>query len=293
MPQDAGVACLSGSPPSTIYSEGLPSRSPNVSERRDAIVERDRTTLVPFSIEAPFIGKVNDMKNRRRDFLKSSVAALALVLAAGLAQAAPKVLPPHSNAFGMGYDEHAAAWLEWITSIPNASSPLFDVDGSYGAVGQGGKVWFLAGNTGGTMTRTITVPVGKAMFFPVINYFWVNTPELGDEPWSPEQEAFARSVLASYMDTTQGLVLQIDGRTIPNVYEFLRVNSAVGTCMLPPPADNLFGANGGPHPCVADGFWALLPPMSAGKHTIRFAGQIPDAGFSLDLTYHVTVRRGH
>jgi hypothetical protein len=233
------------------------------------------------------------MRKTHREILKSTVVALAFVLVTGLAQAAPKVLPPHSTAFGMGYAEHAAAWLEWITSIPNASSPLFDVDGSYGAVGQGGKVWFLAGNTGGSMTRSVTVPVGKAYFFPVVNYFWVNTPEWGDAPWSPEQEAFARSVLAGYIDTAQNLVLQIDGRNVPNVYEFLRVNSAVGTCMLPPPADNLFGANAGPHPCVADGFWALLPPLSVGKHTIRFAGQIPDAGFSLDVTYHVTVARRH
>jgi hypothetical protein len=225
--------------------------------------------------------------------VKSTVIALALVLVAGLAQAAPKlagpgVLPANSNAYGMGYDELAAGWTEWISSIPNASNPLFDTDGSYAAVGQGGKVFFLAGNQGGSVTRTASVPAGKALFFPIENYFWVNTPELGDNPWSPTQEAYARSVLAGYMDGAQNLVLQIDGRTIPHVYELLRASSTVGTCMLP--TDNLWGANAGPHPCVADGFWALLPPMSAGKHTIHFAGQLPgDPVFVLDVTYKLTV----
>jgi hypothetical protein len=217
------------------------------------------------------------------------VVGLALALVASLAQAAPGVLPPNSNAYGMGYDELGAAWLEWITSIPTAINPLFDSDGSNAAIGQSGKVWFLAGNTGGTNTRAVSVPAGKALFFPIVNVFWVNLPELGDDPWSPTQEAFARSLLAGIANTGQNLVLQIDGRDFPNVYGVLRVASTVGTCNLP--ADNLNGGNPGPHPCVADGFWALLPPMSAGKHTIRFAGDQDFFGtiIPLDVTYSLRV----
>ena len=235
------------------------------------------------------------MKTNHWGAIKSTVVVLALVLAGGLAQAAPgapapQVLPPNSNAYGMGYDELAAGWLEWVTAIPSASSPLFDTDGSYAAIGQGGKVWFLAGNLGGYDTRTVAVPAGKALFFPILNYFWVNTPppEGTDNPWSPEQEAYALSVLAQYVDTAQNLVLQIDGRTIPHVYELLRASSTTGMCMLP--TDNLFGAYPGPHECVADGFWALLPPMSAGKHTIHFSGELgASPGWFLDVTYNLNV----
>jgi hypothetical protein len=229
---------------------------------------------------------VNDMKTNHWRAMKSTLVGLALALLASFAQAAPTVLPPHANALGMGYDELAASWLEWVTSIPNAYSPLFDPDGSYAAIGQVGPVWFLAGNTGGSSTRTVSVPAGRAVFFPILNEFWVNTPENGDNPWSPAQEALARSVLAADMDTAQNLVLQIDGRNFPNVYGLLRARSAVGTCMLP--AENLWGAKPGPHPCVADGFWALLPPMSKGKHTIRFAGGLA-SGFALNVTYNLTV----
>ena len=68
--------------------------------------------------------------------------------------------------------------------------------------------------------------------------------------------------------------------------------STVGNCVLPP--DNLFVYFGyaviaGPHECVADGYWALLPPLSVGKHTIRFAGGY-SSGFTLDVTYHITVK---
>lgn len=220
-------------------------------------------------------------------FLTSTFLGLVIAIMAGATLAAPRVVPPNSNAYGMGYDELAAAWLEWVTSIPNESSPLFDMDGSDAAIGQRGPVWFLAGTLGGTVTRTINVPAGKSLFFPVANYFWINTPELGDQPWSPAQEAFVRSLLAGLVDTGQNLVLQIDGQTIPNVYELLRASSTVGTCMLP--ADDLLGADTGPHECVADGFWALLPPLSSGHHTVHFAGEFGAVpGFAVNVTYHIT-----
>jgi len=175
-------------------------------------------------------------------------------------------------------------------AIPAPSNPLLDVDGAFAAVGQSGKVWFLAGNvTGGSTTRTVTVPAGTALFFPIVNYFWVNTPEYGDDPWSPAQEEYARGVLAEQVDTAYNLVFEIDGRAVPNISS-LRVPSAVGTCIVPD--DNIFGIPFAPvpHECVADGYWALLPPLSNGHHTIHFAGGIASQNFSLDVTYNITVR---
>jgi hypothetical protein len=228
---------------------------------------------------------------KTHDFFRSTALALVATLAGSLAQAAPTVLPPHSNAYGMGYDGLAISWTEWVMSIPVASNPLLDEDGGFAAIGQAGPVWYLAGTFGGTATRDVAVPSGKALFFPVANYFWVNTPEFGDAVWSPEQEAYARGVLAELVDTGQNLVLQIDGRAVPNVYELLRVPSDTGMCMLPD--DNLYGALPGPHECVADGFWALLPPMSTGMHTIHFHGEFGAApGFVVDVTYHLSVGPG-
>ena len=135
----------------------------------------------------------------------------------------------------------------------------------------------------------MTVPAGTPLFFPVVNYFWVNTPEYGDPPWSPAQEASVRSFLATNVDTRFDLSLEIDGRAVPNI-DALRVSGAVGDCTLPD--DNIFGIpfSPGPHECVADGYWALLPPLSAGSHTIHFAGGLAAVAFSLDVTYRITVR---
>ena len=232
------------------------------------------------------------MKRRGSRTSRFGLLAFCLGVATSLAQAGPGPLPPNSNAYGKGYDELAAGWLEWALAAPASTNPILDTDGSYGAMGQSGKVWYLAGTTGGTATRSLTVPTGTALFFPIVNYFWVNTPELGDAKWSPEQEALARSIIAAEVDTAQNLVLEIDGKSYAVAPEF-RVPSTVGNCVLPP--DNIFVYFGfaviaGPHECVVDGYWALLPPLSVGKHTIHFAGELASSGTALDVTYHITVK---
>jgi hypothetical protein len=232
----------------------------------------------------------SNMKSRYTRIVFSGALALLLAVMTGLAEAGPNPLPPNSNAYGRGYAELTADWLEWVTSIPSAANPLFDPDGTYAAVGQSGTVWFLVGTTtSGAVTRTVTVPVGTALFFPIVNYFWVNTPEYGDPAWSPAQEADVRDFLAGVVDTAHDVVLEIDGRPVPNI-NHLRVSGAVGACTLPD--DNIFGVPfaPGPHECVADGYWALVPPLSAGNHTIHFAGGIAATAFSLDVTYEITVR---
>ena len=98
-----------------------------------------------------------------------------------------------------------------------------------------------------------------------------------------------REFLAATVDTAQELVLEVDGRPVLNVYR-LRVPGAVGARTLPD--DNIVGVpfDAVPHECVADGYWAQVPPLSAGDNTIRFAGGLASSGFSLDVTYEIIVR---
>ena len=233
------------------------------------------------------------MDTKPRHLISVACLATAVALCSSVVAAGPRPMPVHSNAFGGSYAEHAESWLEWAMSIPAATSPFLDTDGSYAAVGQQGKVWYLAGNFGGTTERTITVPTGKAVFLPVLNAFWVNTPEYGDAPWSEAQEAFAQQAVAALVDTATDFALEIDGKPVANIADF-RVLSTTGSCNLPP-TDNVFGVplEPVPHECLADGYWALLPPMSVGMHTVHFRGSISANGFSLDVTYYVNVKPRH
>jgi hypothetical protein len=219
------------------------------------------------------------------------------LLGINIANAAP--IPPQANDYGKSYAEWATAWLEWALSIPNATNPLFDTTGAYAAMGQSGKVWFLAGTTTkdpnavAKATRNITIPNGTALFFPILNAYWVNLPEYGDDPWSSEQESFARSYVKGIQDTSVGVELTIDRKVVSHINDY-RVASTVGHCNLPSAKDeNSFGLDlkNNPYYCVSDGIYTLIPPLSVGKHTIHFKGTslFWDPDFSLDVTYNITV----
>ena len=99
------------------------------------------------------------------------VAEMTPVAQAGNGNPNPGVLPSDSKPYGHSYGEWGAMWWQWALSIPVSENPLFDETGEFAGVGQSGPVFFLAGvfNVSGTAERTITVPRGKALFFPLLN----------------------------------------------------------------------------------------------------------------------------
>jgi hypothetical protein len=197
----------------------------------------------------------------------------------------PGILPPNSHAFGTTYNELAGDWYNWLVQFPLSTSPVLedgDVDCSRG---QSGKVWFLAGNFGGTTERTCTIPPGKAIFFPLINIlFW--TPEDG------ATEDDIRDLANAAIDPTSVLEATIDGKPLQDLFDY-RAESPPGGFALdfgPLLADLGYTGPDPRDPAVADGYWLLLAPLSAGGHTITFQSEI-DGVFELDVTYHITVER--
>lgn len=225
-----------------------------------------------------------------RQILKTAliVGVLAAVwtLSAQAANPNPGVLPINSTPCGKAYGEWSGLWWQWALSIPADKNPMLDQTGEYAAIGQSGPVWFLAGTQGGTAERTVTVPAGNALFFPIVNFVWVNAPEFGDPPWSPEQEANARAVAAAFIDGATGLACEIDGRPVANIEDYRCQTPPGKDYMVAFPEANVWGIPEGTYgPSVDDGIYLMLAPLSVGKHTIHFA--VP--GF-LEVTYHLTVK---
>lgn len=235
------------------------------------------------------------------------LAATALTLLAG-ANSNPGVLPANARAFGKSYGDWGGAWWAWALSIPKAQNPLFDATGEFCHVGQSGPVWFLAGNFGGENTRTCTVPAGKALFFPILNNVY----------WSPEDLAFVEDFLAPSLgvdvtgwsdeevlrfgvnwatDHATALSVTVDGVPVENPWQYRADSSAFTLELSDALAD--FGYPAGTRtPSVADGYWIMLTPLSAGTHTINITsaasystanGDPWDQEFALNVTYHLTV----
>ena len=65
-------------------------------------------------------------------------------------------------------------WWQWAMSIPTSVNPLLDTTGERCMIGQRGSIWFLTGvNGGGSATLICSVPEDAALFFLVINSFFV------------------------------------------------------------------------------------------------------------------------
>ena len=118
-----------------------------------------------------------------RKLIIGELTVLAVVLGAARITAARahdadhRIVPPDEIVFARTYGDWAAQWWQWALSLPAAAHPLFDTADC--SVGQSGPVWFLGARScaiGDTtcntsqVKRTCTVPFGKLLFFPVLNY---------------------------------------------------------------------------------------------------------------------------
>jgi hypothetical protein len=193
------------------------------------------------------------------------------------------------------YAELTADWWQWVFSLPVSQNPLFDETGAKAGNAQPEKkVFFLVGviNTSGTAQRTITVPAGQAMFFPVLNYEADNATIPPTNYTVPQ----LRNLAAQNEDAITELHVSLDGVSL--LGSVSRIKSPVFSYTLPP-TDNIYQFFGlditgtikpvVSDPVVSDGYWVYIPPLPSGTtHTLNFGGSSP--GFSLEITYHITVQ---
>ena len=235
---------------------------------------------------------------RCRTALVAGLFVVALLVAATPASAErhqARVFPPGAHPFGQTYSEWAADWWTWAVAQPVDVNPILDPTGEQCALGQQGRVWFLAGTFGGTATRTCTVPKGTALVFPVLN----NLSGAGSsDPPEQQTEEYQRSVATPPMLAATDLSASVDGVAVKNVRRYFE-ESPVFRLVLP--ADNIFGVDSSclpsptpdagcvVFPTVDAGYYLVTKRLKRGTHKIHFAGTAP--GFSLDVTYKITVAR--
>ena len=186
-----------------------------------------------------------------------------------------------------------AQWWQSMLSMPPGVNPAADLTGADCMVGQRGPVWLLAGTfSGGSATRNCSIPQGEWLFFPVVNFVNFNTPNCNQGPGNLSAETL-RSQIVAIVDGATNLSVKLDGEPVKNI---VRVKSVVFAVTLP--VDNVFGPNacgvnmglsGVFSPAIDDGFYTLLPPLSAGKHTLHISGQMPAANVTVDVTYKLRI----
>jgi hypothetical protein len=96
----------------------------------------------------------------------------------------------------------------------------------------------------------------------------------------------------AFIDGASDLSVQLDGKPV----YMARIRSAPFAVALP--SGNIFDAPCGGQgkggfgvfsPSVDDGYYATVGPLNVGKHTLHIHAANHSAGFSLDVTYQLTV----
>jgi hypothetical protein len=222
-------------------------------------------------------------------------AALAVLPAAFAATPSP-AMPFKAKTAKIKNADWVGQWYQWAYNVPEPNCPWYDDTGAFAGVGQRGPVWFLCGayTLSGTVTRTISVPEGVYLFFPLVEY-QLDNADTAVPPYSLEQ---LYADCDSFIDLVDPLNLTCLVDTVPVtdlakrrvVSTPFRYVAVPGSTPAIPVVDLGFGATAGDvvSPAVSNGYWVMLKPLPVGMHTIVWSSKIVFGGGDPDYVQNVT-----
>jgi hypothetical protein len=205
-----------------------------------------------------------------------------------------EVFTPDLKLYGRTYGEWTAKWWQWLLSKPKDKNPAIDDTGKNAGIGQNDpNVWFLAGTFVNMSVphRECTIPSGKAILFPVINYQanFIEDPKFTDE-------LELKKYVSSDIDDIEKKEAFVDGIRVP-VY---RVGSDPSLFPVKIANDIPHGVDGaddgrligggGTTKAVSDGYWVFLKPLPTGEHYVHFAGSCSGGVRRTEAYYHLTIQ---
>jgi hypothetical protein len=188
---------------------------------------------------------------------------------------------------GHTWSDWSNQWWSWAMSMPSSANAVAGTAPM--ETNQTGDVWFLSGLlSSGSATRSITVPQGKAIFFPILNLY-------GDTTGGAPPADQLASVIQGMWDGSNPTVefAEIDGHTITSTVSndyFAQVTTFINHDI---PSDNILGDVTYGQKKVSSfaascGVYIMIDGLSTGSHTIHFKGT--NVAIGLDMTYNVTVK---
>ncbi|HJT83268.1 MAG TPA: hypothetical protein VJ697_02195 [Nitrososphaeraceae archaeon] len=163
------------------------------------------------------------------------------------------IYPIDSEPYGITYGEWSIRWWQWLLSIPKENNPALDWIGTNAHINQiYPNVFFLCQTIEGVEAipiRKITIPFGKAIFMPIIN--WIS---IQGEDGNTAKEL--KEVAQQRMNVIGSLEFTINELTINKGLEKYRVLSSFFEIDLP--QNNVFGLTSGKRLCISDGYWIFI-----------------------------------
>ena len=173
--------------------------------------------------------------------------------------------------------------------------------------GKADGVYYLFGSFfGGSHSRSATVSSGTPIFVPILPIEFSNfDTTTGNDPsgtfpghnTAAQLSDFAAQAAVPALGPGGELHLSVDGRSLLNPGSYREIAPTFSYVL--PQTDNVdqffFGnpdLKGLVSPVEADGFYAMLRPLSPGTHVIHFGGSTPGGSLgplNVDVTYTITI----
>jgi hypothetical protein len=236
--------------------------------------------------------------------LQAVLATLTVVVvgvstqAVAQGQGPPHVIPPRGKIQGKTYARWSAKWWTTAIGIPAPQNPLVQDGPNANCSLGGGHVRFLFGtftttedpngDVTGTANRSCAIPARTRLFLPTLNGE-CSTAEGNGNTYRALRECTSTQLDGAH---PEDLKLTVDGVALRSY----RVASPLFRYTAP--AGNILGLDPQRSRAVADGYWAMLTPLSPGTHVVTFGGLVhisatPNSTaftFTTTVTYTITVR---
>ena len=185
--------------------------------------------------------------------------------------------------FGKSWEEWAIEWWRYVLSIPKSQNPGLDPDGKKFDIHKNpdNDVLFLVATYGGKAERNYTIPVGKSLFGPIMNY----EIALAEKPQIRSEKELLNHVRQD-VDDFKNKYFSING-TYLNYIDDYRVDSDVFDIHFV--EDNVFNVPPGNTKAVCSGYYFFLKPLPTGSYDIRVGGSCSIGTTVVDVIWHLII----
>jgi hypothetical protein len=192
---------------------------------------------------------------------------------------------PDSEPFGLSYEEHIVKdWKRNLTA-PIDRNPMEDKTGQWSSYGvdPNSQVLYLSGNTGGTTQRTCKAPKGSGVFISICDAVYSEA----EKPGSTIEDL--DKLATKDQDSAYNVYLKINDEEF-KLEDLKKYRFHTGPFdVVIPPEETLFGLRAGPTKAVADGYYVITEPLSAGNYTIVTKANISEPTWNSEVKYNLVV----
>jgi len=186
----------------------------------------------------------------------------------------PEFYQRSESPFGSSYEEHVKKFWKLFLSIPKTQNPL----AVQGLCTQGQPtsqpIFYVPCNLGGNTTKNCKISPGRGILIPIICIV-ITEGELGNAPVN-ELQTVARKDQDSVHDME--LEIKVDNnRIVLDHNTLLNFRIITGDFHVNIPPNGIYG-NPGQQMAVADGYYVITKPLTAGDYKISFEGKMDCSG---------------